>query len=176
MSWIRVAGNGVMAPLPIKMITARIDAVTKIPANYQAAVLPAPKSVKIEISPRCNYRCGFCALTTREKQPKWDMDFDLFKRITREMREAGVEEIGAINRGENMQITSYLERAVTSELSGNVVDLCPVGALTAKPYAFEARPWELTKVSGIDVMDAMGTNVRFAVGRCSASCRASTKM
>jgi NADH-quinone oxidoreductase subunit G len=76
---------------------------------------------------------------------------------------AGVEEIGAINRGENMQITSYLERAVTSELSGNVVDLCPVGALTAKPYAFEARPWELTKVSGIDVMDAMGTNVRFDV-------------
>ena len=74
---------------------------------------------------------------------------------------AGVEEIGAIYRGENMQITSYLERAVTSELSGNVVDLCPVGALTSKPYAFEARPWELTKTPGIDVMDAMGTNVRF---------------
>ncbi|MFZ1366823.1 2Fe-2S iron-sulfur cluster-binding protein, partial [Sphingorhabdus sp.] len=54
---------------------------------------------------------------------------------------AGIEEIGAIGRGENMQITSYLERAVTSELSGNVVDLCPVGALTSKPYAFEARPW-----------------------------------
>lgn len=90
-----------MAPLPIKMITARIDAVTKIPANYQAAVLPAPKSVKIEISPRCNYRCGFCALTTREKQPKWDMDFDLFKRITREMREAGVEEIGVFYLGES---------------------------------------------------------------------------
>ncbi|HEX5185144.1 MAG TPA: NADH-quinone oxidoreductase subunit NuoG [Allosphingosinicella sp.] len=74
---------------------------------------------------------------------------------------AGVEEIGAIGRGENMQITSYLEGAVTSELSGNVVDLCPVGALVSKPYSFEARPWELRKVPGIDVMDAVGTNVRF---------------
>ena len=73
---------------------------------------------------------------------------------------AGVEEIGAIYRGENMQITSYLEHAVSSELSGNIVDLCPVGALTSKPYAFEARPWELTKTPGIDVSDAVGTNVR----------------
>lgn len=73
---------------------------------------------------------------------------------------AGVEEIGAIGRGENMQITSYLEKAVTSELSGNVVDLCPVGALTSKPYAFEARPWELKKTLAIDVMDAVGTNIR----------------
>ncbi|MGC1467930.1 MAG: NADH-quinone oxidoreductase subunit NuoG [Sphingorhabdus sp.] len=73
---------------------------------------------------------------------------------------AGIEEIGAIGRGENMQITSYLERAVTSELSGNVVDLCPVGALTSKPYAFNARPWELKKTPAIDVMDAVGTNVR----------------
>lgn len=74
---------------------------------------------------------------------------------------AGVEEIGAIGRGENMQITSYLEEAVNSELSGNVVDLCPVGALTSKPYAFEARPWELKNTLGIDVMDAVGSNVRF---------------
>src|SRR3954470_13764151 len=73
---------------------------------------------------------------------------------------AGVEEIGALYRGENMQITSYLEGAITSELSGNVVDLCPVGALTSKPYAFEARPWELRKVPAIDVMDAVGTNIR----------------
>ncbi|WP_373489533.1 NADH-quinone oxidoreductase subunit NuoG, partial [Blastomonas sp.] len=74
---------------------------------------------------------------------------------------AGVEEIGSIGRGENMQITSYLEKAVTSELSGNVIDLCPVGALTSKPYAFEARPWELKKTLGIDVMDGIGTNIRF---------------
>lgn len=73
---------------------------------------------------------------------------------------AGVEEIGAIGRGEGMEITSYLEGAVHSELSGNVVDLCPVGALTSKPYAFEARPWELTKTMGIDVMDGVGTNIR----------------
>jgi NADH-quinone oxidoreductase subunit G len=73
---------------------------------------------------------------------------------------AGVETIGAIYRGENMQITSYLEQAVNSELSGNVVDLCPVGALTSKPYAFEARPWELAKTPGIDVTDAVGSNIR----------------
>ena len=72
---------------------------------------------------------------------------------------AGVEEIGAIGRGESMQITSYLEGAVRSELSGNVIDLCPVGALTSKPYAFEARPWELKKTESIDVMDAVGTNI-----------------
>jgi NADH-quinone oxidoreductase subunit G len=73
---------------------------------------------------------------------------------------AGVEELGAVNRGENMEITSYLEGAFTSELSGNVVDLCPVGALVSKPYSFEARPWELRKVPAIDVMDAVGTNIR----------------
>ena len=73
---------------------------------------------------------------------------------------AGIEEVGAIGRGENMQITTYLEHAMQSELSGNVVDLCPVGALTAKPYAFEARPWELKKTPSIDVMDAVGTNIR----------------
>jgi NADH-quinone oxidoreductase subunit G len=72
---------------------------------------------------------------------------------------AGVEEIGAIGRGENMQITSYLEKAVTSEVSGNIIDLCPVGALTAKPYAFQARPWELKKTDAIDVMDALGSNI-----------------
>ncbi|QYE34018.1 NADH-quinone oxidoreductase subunit NuoG [Polymorphobacter sp. PAMC 29334] len=72
---------------------------------------------------------------------------------------AGVEEIGAIGRGENMQITSYLEGAVRSELSGNIIDLCPVGALTSKPYAFEARPWELKRTESIDVMDAVGTNI-----------------
>ena len=73
---------------------------------------------------------------------------------------AGVPEIGAIYRGENMQITTYLEHAAQSELSGNVVDLCPVGALTSRPYAFEARPWELKKTFAIDVMDALGTNIR----------------
>jgi NADH-quinone oxidoreductase subunit G len=73
---------------------------------------------------------------------------------------AGVTELGAVQRGENMEITSYLEGTLTSELSGNVVDLCPVGALLSKPYSFEARPWELRKTPGIDVMDAVGTNIR----------------
>jgi len=73
---------------------------------------------------------------------------------------AGIPEIGAIGRGENMEITTYLERSMESELSANVIDLCPVGALTSKPYVFEARPWELKKTETIDVMDAVGSNIR----------------
>ena len=73
---------------------------------------------------------------------------------------AGVPELGAIGRGEDMQITTYLEKAMESELSANVIDLCPVGALTSKPYVFEARPWELKKTETIDVMDAVGSNIR----------------
>jgi len=73
---------------------------------------------------------------------------------------AGIPEIGAIGRGENMEITTYLEKSMESELSANVIDLCPVGALTSKPYAFEARPWELKKTESVDVMDAVGSNIR----------------
>ncbi len=73
---------------------------------------------------------------------------------------AGVPELGAIGRGEDMEITSYLEQAMRSELQGNVVDLCPVGALTSKPYAFAARPWELSKTESVDVMDALGSAIR----------------
>jgi NADH-quinone oxidoreductase subunit G len=79
-------------------------------------------------------------------------------RFTTEV--AGVSELGAIGRGEDMEITTYLEHAMTSELQGNVVDLCPVGALTSKPYAFTARPWELNKTESIDVMDAVGSAIR----------------
>ena len=73
---------------------------------------------------------------------------------------AGVDEIGAVGRGEDMQITTYLEQAAEHELSANVIDLCPVGALTSRPYAFEARPWELKKTLSIDVSDAVGANIR----------------
>jgi len=73
---------------------------------------------------------------------------------------AGVDEMGMLNRGENAEITTYLEKALASELSGNVIDLCPVGALTSKPYAFKSRPWELTKTESVDVMDAVGSNIR----------------
>ena len=86
-------------------------------------------------------------------------------RCVRFMSEvAGVQELGAIGRGEDMEITTYLEHGMHSNLSGNVVDLCPVGALTAKPYAFVARPWELTKTPSIDVMDALGSR---HPGRCA---------
>src|SRR5260221_129221 len=73
---------------------------------------------------------------------------------------AGVEELGATGRGENMEIGTYIEKALTSELSGNMIDLCPVGALTSKPYAFISRPWELRKTETIDVLDAVGGNIR----------------
>jgi NADH-quinone oxidoreductase subunit G len=73
---------------------------------------------------------------------------------------AGVPELGAIGRGEDMEITTYLEHAMTSELQSNVVDLCPVGALTSKPFAFTARPWELIKTESVDVMDAVGSAIR----------------
>ncbi|MFN7710292.1 MAG: NADH-quinone oxidoreductase subunit NuoG [Holosporales bacterium] len=73
---------------------------------------------------------------------------------------AGVSELGAIGRGEDMEVTSYLDQAVTSELSANVIDLCPVGALTSAPYAFQGRPWDLTKTESIDVLDAVGSNIR----------------
>ncbi|MGB1921095.1 MAG: NADH-quinone oxidoreductase subunit NuoG, partial [Candidatus Puniceispirillaceae bacterium] len=73
---------------------------------------------------------------------------------------AGVAELGAIGRGESVEITTYLEKTLASELSANVIDLCPVGALTSKPYAFAARPWELNKTESIDVMDALGSNIR----------------
>jgi NADH-quinone oxidoreductase subunit G len=79
-------------------------------------------------------------------------------RFTTEV--AGIEEMGATGRGEDMEITTYLDKAISSELQGNIIDLCPVGALTSLPYEFKARPWELRKTETIDVMDAVGSNIR----------------
>ncbi|HXK53654.1 MAG TPA: NADH-quinone oxidoreductase subunit NuoG [Hyphomicrobiales bacterium] len=79
-------------------------------------------------------------------------------RFTTEV--AGVPDLGATGRGEDMEVTTYLESALGSELQGNVIDLCPVGALTSKPYAFQARPWELNRTESVDVMDAVGCNIR----------------
>src|SRR5690348_18432504 len=73
---------------------------------------------------------------------------------------AGVEELGATGRGEAMEITTYIEKALGSELSANIIDLCPVGALTSKPYSYVARPWELRKTESVDVLDAIGSNIR----------------
>lgn len=93
-------------------ITDRIDNITLIPEEYAVATCPAPKSVKIELTGRCNYLCGFCALRTRESQPRTDMDFEFFKRITTEMREAGVEEIGVFYLGESFMNPDLLIKAV----------------------------------------------------------------
>ena len=82
------------------MITDRIDSITNVSDEYRAAILPAPKSVKIELTGRCNYRCGFCALRTRENQPVEDMDIYFFQKIVMQMKEAGVEEIGVFYIGE----------------------------------------------------------------------------
>jgi NADH-quinone oxidoreductase subunit G len=79
-------------------------------------------------------------------------------RFTTEV--AGVTDLGLIGRGEDAEITTYLESAMSSELQGNVIDLCPVGALTSKPYAYQARPWELSKTESVDVMDAVGSAIR----------------
>jgi len=95
------------------MISARIDRITHIPAEALSVTPPAPRAVKIELTGRCNYRCGFCALATREAQPTRDMDFDLFQRITREMRAAGVEEIGLFYIGESFLSPDLLVQAIT---------------------------------------------------------------
>lgn len=96
----------------METITDRIDSITRISPEYLHAELPAPRSVKIELSARCNYRCGFCALRTREKQPKEDMELDFFKRITAEMRADGVEEVGVFFLGESFMNPILLEAAV----------------------------------------------------------------
>lgn len=95
------------------MITDRIDAITRITPQYLKLRPPAPKSVKIEISPRCNFRCGFCALRTRKVQPKSDMDFDLFQKISTDMRDSGVEEIGVFYLGESFMNPKLLVDCIT---------------------------------------------------------------
>jgi MoaA/NifB/PqqE/SkfB family radical SAM enzyme len=93
-------------------ITQKIDRITKVSPEYWSPELPAPKSVKIEVSPRCNYRCGFCALRERACQPRKDMDFKLFQRITQEMRDAGVEEIGVFYLGESFMAPELLASCI----------------------------------------------------------------
>jgi MoaA/NifB/PqqE/SkfB family radical SAM enzyme len=121
-------------------ITERIDNITRIPAEFLKAQPPAPKSVKIEISPRCNYRCGFCALRTREVQPKWDMDFNLFKRVTREIREAGVEEVGMFYLGESFMNPRLLVDCIsyTKQELGFPYVFLTSNASMAFPEALEA--------------------------------------
>lgn len=119
-------------------ITQRIDRITAISPERLKTVIPAPKSVKIELSPRCNFRCGFCSLSARIKQPTKDMDFDLFKRITKEMLDAGVEEIGVFYIGESFMNIGLLEKAIKylKEIGCKYVFLTSNGSL-ATPDAVE---------------------------------------
>lgn len=149
------------------MITKRIDAITKIAPEYLRADPPAPKSVKIEISPRCNLRCGFCALRTRQVQPKEDMDFDLFMRITKEMREAGVEEVGVFYLGESFMNSSLLVECIkylkqdlkfpyvfltsnaTLATRSKVIDVMAAGLDSLKWSVNAATPEQYAEVMGV---------------------------
>lgn len=129
------------------MITERIDAITKIPSAWLSPAPPAPRSVKIELTGRCNYRCGFCALRTRVVQPKGDMDFDLFKRVTGEMREAGVEEIGVFYLGESCSAPDLLVRAISHVKKGLGFPYC---FLTTNGSLMEPGLADACMKSGLD--------------------------
>lgn len=128
-------------------ITDRIDAITLVNDEYSKAVLPAPKSVKIELTGRCNYRCGFCALRTRKKQPKTDMDFGLFKKITTEMKDAGVEEIGMFYLGESFMNKELLVKAISWVKHDLKFDYC---FLTSNGSLSDPRTVEKCMVAGLD--------------------------
>jgi MoaA/NifB/PqqE/SkfB family radical SAM enzyme len=147
-------------------ITDRIDNITRIPPEYRKATLPAPKSVKIEISPRCNYRCGFCALRTREVQPKWDMDFRLFQRITKDMREAGVEEIGVFYLGESfmnprllVDCIDYLKRELAMPyvfLTSNASMAFPEAAEACMRAGLDSLKWSVNASDEAQFVRIMG--------------------
>jgi MoaA/NifB/PqqE/SkfB family radical SAM enzyme len=147
-------------------ITDRIDSVTLIPAERLKAAPPAPKSVKIEISPRCNYRCGFCALRTREVQPKWDMDFDLFKRITREMRDAGVVEVGVFYLGESfmnpkllVDCIAYLKRELAMPyvfLTSNASMAFPEAVEACMRAGLDSLKWSMNAADEAQFEAVMG--------------------
>jgi MoaA/NifB/PqqE/SkfB family radical SAM enzyme len=150
------------------MITDRIDAVTRIPLEYRKGAPPAPKSVKIEISPRCNYRCGFCALRTREVQPRWDMDLGVFKRITREMREAGVEEIGVFYLGESFMAPNllvdcvrYLKREIGMPyvfLTSNASMAFPEAVEACMEAGLDSLKWSCNAADEDQFEDIMGVS------------------
>ena len=150
----------------MKMITDRIDSITRIPPAYLKAAPPAPRSVKIEISPRCNYRCGFCALRTREVQPKWDMDFDLFKRVTREMRDAGVVEVGVFYLGESfmnpkllLDCITYLKRELAMPyvfLTSNASMAFPEAVEACMSAGLDSLKWSMNAADEAQFEEVMG--------------------
>jgi len=110
-------------------------------------------------------RCIHCTRCVRFANEVFTLIFFLFsitlsRILIHDSQVAGAEELGTSGRGNSMEIGTYIEKMLDNELSGNIIDLCPVGALTSKPYAFTARPWELRKVESIDVLDAVGANIR----------------
>ena len=149
-------------------ITDRIDGVTLVSPDFLRSDPPAPKSVKIEISPRCNYRCGFCALRTREVQPRNDMDFSLFKRITQEMIDAGVTEIGVFYLGESFMNPDLLVACIShlkeigtpyvfltsnaSLATPDKVEACMAAGLDSLKWSVNAADVEQFK----DIMDVSG--------------------
>ena len=147
-------------------ITDRIDNVTRIPAACLKANAPAPRSVKIEISGRCNYRCGFCALRTREVQPKHDMDFSLFKRVTKEMREAGVEEIGVFYLGESfmnprllVDCIAYLKRELAMPyvfLTSNASMAFPEAVEECMKAGLDSLKWSMNAADEAQFEKIMG--------------------
>ena len=147
-------------------ITDRIDSITLIPAARLKAAPAAPKSVKIEISPRCNYRCGFCALRTREVQPKWDMDFGLFKRITREMRDAGVAEVGVFYLGESfmnprllVDCIAYLKRELAMPyvfLTSNASMAFPEAVEACMKAGLDSLKWSMNAADEAQFEEVMG--------------------
>jgi len=157
-------------PSPSPSITERIDSTTRIPQSHRTAAPPAPRSVKIEISPRCNYRCGFCALRTREVQPKWDMDFGLFKRITREMRDAGVEEIGVFYLGESfmnprllVDCIRYLKRDIGMPyvfLTSNASMAFPEAVRACMEAGLDSLKWSVNAADEDQFKKIMGVSER----------------
>jgi len=153
-----------------KMITDRIDNITHIPPEYLHTVLPAPKSVKIELSPRCNYRCGFCALRQREKQPKEDMDFDLFRKITIDMKNAGVEEVGCFFLGESFMNPYLLVDAITHLkdigipyvfLTSNASIATPEHVDACMEAGLDSLKWSVNAASPEQFADIMCVNPRW---------------
>jgi MoaA/NifB/PqqE/SkfB family radical SAM enzyme len=150
----------------MKAITERIDRITRIPPERLRAAPPAPRSVKIEISPRCNYRCGFCALREREVQPRWDMDFGLFKRVTREMREAGVEEIGVFYLGESfmnprllVDCVAYLKRELEMPyvfLTSNASMAFPEAVEECMKAGLDSLKWSINAADEAQFEKVMG--------------------
>lgn len=152
-------------------ITERIDAVTLIPDTHRGTRLPAPRSVKIELTGRCNYRCGFCALRTRQVQPLGDMDLDLFRRITTEMRLAGVEEIGLFYLGESTMAPELLVEAlrwVKQDLGFDYVFLTSNASLATPELVeqlmvsgLDSLKWSVNAADAEQFKELMGVSTKY---------------